>query len=101
MRLIEVEPGEGGLDLGAALRALGDAGLTRVLCEGGAGLAGGLLRAGLVDRLAWFHAPAILGADALAATAPLGVTLAGMPRFERVAARPADVDWLTELRRAA
>jgi diaminohydroxyphosphoribosylaminopyrimidine deaminase / 5-amino-6-(5-phosphoribosylamino)uracil reductase len=98
--LMEVAAGQGGLDLAAALRALGGAGLTRVLVEGGAGLAGGLLRAGLADRLAWFHAPAVLGADALPATQPLGATLAGMPRFERVRAGAAGIDWLTELEAA-
>lgn len=99
VRLMEGPTGQdGGLDLGAVLRALGDAGLTRVLAEGGARLAGGLLRAGLVDRLAWFHAPAVLGADALAAVAPLGTEmLAVMPRFERASARPAGADFLFEL----
>jgi diaminohydroxyphosphoribosylaminopyrimidine deaminase/5-amino-6-(5-phosphoribosylamino)uracil reductase len=101
VRLIEVGAGQGGVDLAAAMRALGDAGLTRVLVEGGAGLAAGLLRAGLVDRLAWFHAPGVLGGDALAAAAPLGAaTLAAMPRFRRAAAQPAGADWLTELRAA-
>ncbi len=100
VQLIEVGAGEGGLDLADALHALGGAGLTRVLVEGGARLAGGLLRADLVDRLAWFHAPAVLGADALAAVAPLGIaTLADMPRFQRVATRPTEVDWLTVLDR--
>lgn len=101
VRPIEVGRGEGGVDLGAALRALGAAGLTRVLCEGGAALAGGLLLAGLVDRIAWFHAPCILGGDALAAVAPLAATLATMPRFQRMTGRPAGADWLIELRRAA
>ena len=96
VRLIEVGAGQGGLDLADALLALGGAGLTRVLAEGGANLASGLLRAGLVDRLAWFHAPAVLGADALAAVAPLGIAmLAAMPRFQRATARPAGPDWLT------
>jgi diaminohydroxyphosphoribosylaminopyrimidine deaminase/5-amino-6-(5-phosphoribosylamino)uracil reductase len=95
--LIGTGAGQGGLDLAAALQALGAAGLTRLLVEGGAGLAGGLLCAGVVDRLAWFHAPAVLGADALAAISPLGVaTLAAMPRFRRVAARRARADWFTE-----
>ncbi len=102
VRLMEVGKGQGGLNLADTLRALGGAGLTRVLVEGGAGLAGGLLRAGLVDRLAWFHAPAVLGADALAATGPLGIaTLATMPCFERVAARSAGDDWLTAFHRKA
>ncbi len=105
VRLIEVKVGEvgagqGGLDLAGALHALGSAGLTRVLVEGGAELAGGLLRAGLVDRLAWFHAPAVLGADALAAVAALSIgRLVDMSRFQRVATRSAGEDWLTVLNR--
>ena len=55
----------------AALSALAAAGLTRVLVEGGAGVAAALLQADLVDRLAWFTAPALIGADGLAAVAPL------------------------------
>jgi diaminohydroxyphosphoribosylaminopyrimidine deaminase / 5-amino-6-(5-phosphoribosylamino)uracil reductase len=45
----------GGLDLPSLLRALGRRGVTRVLAEGGAGLAAALLRQGLVDRLAWLR----------------------------------------------
>ncbi|MFM8792845.1 MAG: bifunctional diaminohydroxyphosphoribosylaminopyrimidine deaminase/5-amino-6-(5-phosphoribosylamino)uracil reductase RibD, partial [Solirubrobacterales bacterium] len=43
------------------------AGVHHLLVEGGAGLAGGLLSAGLVDRLVIFQAPVLLGAGALAA----------------------------------
>ncbi len=66
VRLIAVPAAEPGIDLHAALAALGEAGLTRLLVEGGAQLAGALLRAGLVDRLAWFHAPIVMGGDGLA-----------------------------------
>lgn len=45
-----------------ALRALLDHGLCHVLCEGGATLAGDLLRNGLVDRLDLFVAGKLLGA---------------------------------------
>ncbi|MDE2335410.1 MAG: bifunctional diaminohydroxyphosphoribosylaminopyrimidine deaminase/5-amino-6-(5-phosphoribosylamino)uracil reductase RibD [Rhodospirillales bacterium] len=75
---------EAGIDLVAGLEALAKRGITRVLAEGGAGLAAGLLRAGLVDRLAWFHAPAVMGGDGWPATAPIGTELlAAMPRFRR------------------
>jgi diaminohydroxyphosphoribosylaminopyrimidine deaminase/5-amino-6-(5-phosphoribosylamino)uracil reductase len=70
------------LDLKAGLRALGARGLTRVLAEGGGVLAAGLLRAGLVDRLALYRAPLLLGADARPAIAALGLEqLAGAPAF--------------------
>jgi diaminohydroxyphosphoribosylaminopyrimidine deaminase/5-amino-6-(5-phosphoribosylamino)uracil reductase len=70
------------LDLKAGLRALGERGITRVLVEGGGVLAAGLLRAALVDRLALYRAPLLLGADARPAIAPLGLErLAEAPAF--------------------
>ena len=99
VRLIEVEGGEG--RMAAALAALGAAGLTRVLAEGGAGVAGALLGAGLVDGIAWFHAPGVMGGDGLAAATEIGVrALAEMPRFRRVAVRGVGADVWTELERA-
>ena len=97
IRLIPVPGSSDGIDPAAALQALGREGLTRVLVEGGARLAAALLRADLVDRLAWFHAPALLGADATPATGPLHLAaLAHMPRFRRTAARALGPDLLTE-----
>lgn len=61
------------LDLARVLQALAARGLTRVLVEGGAELAAALLRARLVDRLVWFHAPLVIGGDGLPAIAGLGV----------------------------
>ena len=85
----------------AAMLALGAAGLTRVLVEGGAQVAASLLRAGLVDRVAWFHAPAVMGGDGLAAAQALGVAaLADMKRFRRVSVRPLGADLLSEFERA-
>lgn len=54
-------------DLGAALPALAAAGVGSILCEGGAAIAGALLRHGAVDRLTLFYAPLLLGPDALPA----------------------------------
>jgi len=90
------------LDLVAALAALGQRGLTRILVEGGARLAGALLEADLVDRLAWFQAPALLGADALPAVEAFGVTaLAAARRFKRLAIETCGEDVLETLTRAA
>jgi len=73
-----------GVDLAAGLQALGQAGLTRLLVEGGSQIAAALLRADLVDRIAWFHAPAIMGADGWPAAQAFGVqALDQMPRFRR------------------
>jgi diaminohydroxyphosphoribosylaminopyrimidine deaminase/5-amino-6-(5-phosphoribosylamino)uracil reductase len=63
----------GRLDLRQVLAALAGRGITRVLVEGGAELAGALLRAHLVDRLAWFQAPMVIGGDGRAALGALGV----------------------------
>ncbi len=102
VRLFDVPGGERGVDLRAALLALGTAGLTRVLVEGGAQLAAGLLRDGLVDRIAWFHAPAVLGGDGWPAAQAFGVAaLDAMPRFTRTSVRPVGDDMLTEFSLAA
>ncbi len=86
------------VDLAAALQALGALGLTRVLVEGGGRLAAGLLRAGLVDRVAWFHAPGVVGGDGVAAVAGMGLErIEDMARFVAVARRSVGGDVLTEL----
>ncbi|MCA8928849.1 MAG: bifunctional diaminohydroxyphosphoribosylaminopyrimidine deaminase/5-amino-6-(5-phosphoribosylamino)uracil reductase RibD, partial [Alphaproteobacteria bacterium] len=73
---------DGSLDPRAALAALADRGIGRVLVEGGAETAASLLRAGLVDRIAWFRAPALIGADGLAGVGDLGIgRIVAMQRF--------------------
>jgi diaminohydroxyphosphoribosylaminopyrimidine deaminase/5-amino-6-(5-phosphoribosylamino)uracil reductase len=90
----------GGLDLPSLLRALGRRGVTRVLAEGGAGLAAALLRHGLVDRLVWFHAPAVMGGDGHPALEGLRLAaLSAMPRFRRTAQRALGDDMLSEFER--
>ena len=84
-----------------ALRRLGERGLTRLLVEGGGQLAAALLRAGLVDRLVWLHAPLLLGGDGVPAVAALGFgALAEAPGFERLSSAPVGADVLTTYRRA-
>ena len=63
----------GRIDLGSALRRLTGIGVTSVLGEGGSRMAGALLRAGLVDRLAWHRAPLLLGDAGLPAVQGLGI----------------------------
>ena len=97
IRLIEVAGAEAGVDLQAGLLALGTAGITRLLVEGGAQVAAALLRGGLVDRIAWFHAPAVMGGDAWPAVQAFGIDrLDAMPRFARQHATPVGEDMLTE-----
>lgn len=89
IELVECPPGpDGAVDPVAALAALGAAGLTRILVEGGAHLAAALMRADLVDRLVWFRAARIVGGDGLASLVGFGVDrLSQTPRFARVDAR--------------
>jgi diaminohydroxyphosphoribosylaminopyrimidine deaminase / 5-amino-6-(5-phosphoribosylamino)uracil reductase len=97
IRLMEVPGAEAGVDLQAGLEALGTAGITRLLVEGGAQVAAALLRSGLVDRIAWFHAPAVMGGDAWPAVQAFGVDLLdAMPRFVRQSATQLGEDMLTE-----
>jgi diaminohydroxyphosphoribosylaminopyrimidine deaminase/5-amino-6-(5-phosphoribosylamino)uracil reductase len=61
VRLVESQPGsDGHLDLDWVLRYLGQNRVRKVLCEGGAQLAGSLLQQQLVDELIWMIAPKLL-----------------------------------------
>jgi diaminohydroxyphosphoribosylaminopyrimidine deaminase / 5-amino-6-(5-phosphoribosylamino)uracil reductase len=94
--LIETPPAATGVDLARGLAHLGAAGLTRLLVEGGGQLAGALLREGLVDRIAWFHAPSVMGADGWPAVAAFGVgRLDRMPHFVRRSTLPLGTDLLS------
>jgi diaminohydroxyphosphoribosylaminopyrimidine deaminase / 5-amino-6-(5-phosphoribosylamino)uracil reductase len=96
VEIIPIAAGDDGIDLAAALTALGGRGLTRLLVEGGGRLAAALLRAALVDRLVWLHAPILLGGDAVSAVHALGLAaLADAPHFARIASEPLGDDVLS------
>jgi diaminohydroxyphosphoribosylaminopyrimidine deaminase/5-amino-6-(5-phosphoribosylamino)uracil reductase len=98
--LIDVKAAEPGVDLAGSMTALAERGITRLLVEGGASLAAALLRAKLVDRIAWFHAPSVMGGDGWPAARPFGVdALVDMPKFERVSSTAVGDDLFTEYRR--
>jgi diaminohydroxyphosphoribosylaminopyrimidine deaminase/5-amino-6-(5-phosphoribosylamino)uracil reductase len=60
-------------------------GLSDLFVEGGGQVAGGFLRARLVDKLEWFRAPILLGGEGRPAIGELGVAaLAAAPHFRRV-----------------
>lgn len=74
VRVMRVAANDDGRPAPAAVAAaLTEEGITRVLIEGGGAVAAAFLAAGLVDRVAWFHAPRVIGADGIPATAALGV----------------------------
>ena len=98
---VPARPG-GATDLAAALSALAKKGITRVLVEGGATLAAALVRADLVDRIAWFRAPTLIGGDGLPALSALGVAAPDRARrFVRIGIERIGEDVLETLRRAA
>lgn len=87
-RTASVGRGPLGVDVEAALSVLAAEGVERVLCEGGGQLAASLIAAEAVDRIEWFRAPIVLGAEGRPGVAALVMArLADAPAFRRVALR--------------
>lgn len=84
---VEAAPAQGeGVDLAAVLSRLQALGVKSLLVEGGGVLAASAIAAGLVDRLEWFRAPILLGAEGRPAVAALALgKLSQAPVFRRVA----------------
>ena len=81
-------------DLGARLLALD---VTAVLLEAGSELTGAFVQAGLVDRVAAFVAPTLLGgAEAPTPVGGPGLALPSALRLTNMTARPLGTDWLFE-----
>jgi diaminohydroxyphosphoribosylaminopyrimidine deaminase/5-amino-6-(5-phosphoribosylamino)uracil reductase len=73
--VVIVKQNRAGLDLRAALRALGKRDVTSVLVEGGGELIGSFFDARLVDKVALFYAPLVIGGrSAVTAVSGKGVT---------------------------
>ncbi len=94
--IIAISSPGGGLRLAALMRELGRRGFCRVLIEGGAHLAGAALSAGVVDRVAFFVAPRILGGGLAAVEGLAAPTMRSAIRLGRMTARPVGDDWLIE-----
>ncbi|MDQ1714050.1 MAG: diaminohydroxyphosphoribosylaminopyrimidine deaminase, partial [Frankiaceae bacterium] len=93
-------PGVEALEAGSleqALRLLAEREIASLLVEGGAELAAALLRAGLVDALALFLAPRLIGGDGRPLLGALGVTaLADAPELLATSVRAVGPDMLVE-----
>ena len=97
VEVVSGAPG-GGVDLVAALEALGRRGVLQAMVEGGAALHGSLLRAGLADRIVVYTGGAVLGAGgAPLFRGPGPTTLAEASRWQLSAVRQvggdARLDW--------
>ncbi len=83
------------------LQELANRGLTRVLVEGGNSIAQNLFKADLVDQIAWFRSPKIMGNDGLSAIGNLDLKeLSAIYKFQRVHSIEIGSDSLEILRRS-
>jgi diaminohydroxyphosphoribosylaminopyrimidine deaminase/5-amino-6-(5-phosphoribosylamino)uracil reductase len=90
-----------GLDLLAALHALAERGITRLLVEGGARVASSFVAAGLVDEVWLLRGPDPVGADGVPALDALPLSaLTESPTFKRRASETLQNDTLTIYERA-
>lgn len=89
---------DGGIDLVALLPLLAARGIQSLLIEGGGRVAGAALRAGIVDRAAFFYAPKVLGGDdgtpALRGAGPL--RMADAVQLQDMTITPFETDFLVE-----
>lgn len=92
-KLLPCDVTHGRLDPTAILQALGQAGLTRVFCEGGGTFAATLLQAGLVDEIIGFTAGMAIGAEGLPSLGAMGLErLNSAPRFRLIETRAVGAD---------
>jgi len=87
VRVIALAPSLSGQPAPEAMaEALGSEGLNSILIEGGSKLAASFMGAGLIDRLAWFHSPKLIGGDGVPSIAAFGVeSLSDAQSFQRTA----------------
>lgn len=85
----------GRADFHEALEILTETGVRSLMIEAGGVLAASALSEGIVDRIAWFRAPKILGGDGRSCVAALNLeALDDAPMFSRVSVREVGADLL-------
>ena len=100
-QLIRVAASGAELDPAAALHALAEKGITRLMVEGGARVASSFVAAGLVDEIWLLRGPDKVGADGVAALDALPLTaITRSPAFKVRASENLDKDTLTIYERA-
>lgn len=87
---------DGEIDLRAVARELARRGWSRLLIEGGAHLAGAALRARIVDRVAFFVAPILVGAGMPAIEGLGHARIRDAIALGGLSARQVDGDWLLQ-----
>ena len=96
VEIMAVPGGAESVDIRALMRELGRRGYSKVLLEGGARLAAAALHAKVVDRVALFIAPIILGAGIPAIEGLQTVRVSSAIQLANLRARPIGADWLLE-----
>jgi diaminohydroxyphosphoribosylaminopyrimidine deaminase/5-amino-6-(5-phosphoribosylamino)uracil reductase len=87
--VVRVASADGRPTIDAVLAALADRNITSVLIEGGGQVAASFIRAGRIERLEWFRAPILLGAEGRPCIAGLALAkLGNAPKFRRLSAEP-------------
>ncbi|MGV9009702.1 RibD family protein [Brevundimonas sp.] len=87
--VVRVTSTDGRPTIEAVLAALADRNITSILIEGGGQVAASFIRAGYIDRLEWFRAPILLGAEGRPCIAGLALAkLGNAPKFRRLSAEP-------------
>jgi diaminohydroxyphosphoribosylaminopyrimidine deaminase / 5-amino-6-(5-phosphoribosylamino)uracil reductase len=85
-----------GIALVDVMRDFGRRGWSKVLIEGGAKLAGAALREGIVDRVAFFVAPLIIGCGLSSVEGLLARSVREAIKLKNFSAQPVGSDWLLE-----
>jgi diaminohydroxyphosphoribosylaminopyrimidine deaminase / 5-amino-6-(5-phosphoribosylamino)uracil reductase len=96
VEVIAIADRSGEIALDRLMFEFGARGWSRVLLEGGARLAGSALKAGIVDRVAFFVAPKIVGAGLSAVDGMHLQKIRDAVQLSELTARPVGVDWLLE-----
>jgi diaminohydroxyphosphoribosylaminopyrimidine deaminase/5-amino-6-(5-phosphoribosylamino)uracil reductase len=98
---VAADPGMPGLDLRAAVHALSEKGITRLMVEGGSRVASRLVADDLADEVWLLRGPNMVGADGVAALHGLPLTSVTQSKYYRVrASETLDKDTLTIYERA-
>ena len=100
IKIIQVPSNENGhVDLCQVLCNLAENGITRLLIEGGSGIATAFLREVLVDEISWFRASTIMGGDGIPAVLSYGLTeLKDIKSFRTISVEKIGKDYLETYR---
>ncbi|MEO1028822.1 MAG: RibD family protein [Pseudomonadota bacterium] len=95
------DDGDGKTSLKGLIERCEVEGITRLFVEGGSSVAAAFVKNDLVDEIAWFRAPILLGGDGLSAIGALGLTkIDAAPKFRLFATEKVGPDCLDIYHRA-